>query len=126
VKSFKFPYRYRKSLDWLFEKEKELVDKKTIFTVEHRKKMLDNIKSLKRLLEDYRNDLGLEKEKNKFLNMFIESKLRPPPNRTFVCNHCGFRGKEYRDFCPGCSKDGLGKTPKDYFIISSSDTDSDK
>jgi len=123
---FKFPHRFRKSLDWLFEVEEGIENNPNNHWFIKTRKLLQNVKSLKRLLADYRGSLEIEKERNKVLNMFIEAKLKPPANITYICKHCTFRGKEYRDFCPGCSKDDSGKTPQDYEATSSTDTDSDK
>lgn len=128
MRSYTFPYRFRKAIDWLFETEEKLEsqDVKNGYWFIKTGKLLENVKSLKRLLEDYRVNLSAEKEKNCTLNMFIESRLKRPPNIAYVCKHCTFRGKEYRDFCPGCSKDDSGKTSEEYKVISSTDTDSDK
>lgn len=115
--------RFKKSWDrlWYWEKQSNYLD-----LIANHRKLLKDLNDARKLLEYYRIDYESARELNKVLNMVIESKLKSPPNITYVCKYCTFKGKQYRDFCPGCSKDSTGKKPKDYMIISSTNTDSGK
>ena len=106
IKPYTFPYRFRKAIDWLFKTEEKLEseDVKNGYWFIKTGKLLENIKSLKRLLEDYRVTLDAEEQKNCTLNMFIESRLKQPANITYVCIHCKYRGIDYRAFLPACNQ----------------------
>ena len=105
-------HRFKKSWDRLWYWEKRLGYIK--FIGDYRK-LLTDLNDARKLLEAYRIDYEAERKINSALRMFIESKLKSPPKITYVCKHCDFRGKEYRDFCPGCGKDDSGKRSIDYY-----------
>lgn len=103
--NYRLVHQFKKTWDWLWNLE-ERTELKSI-----KKEFRDT----RKLLEEYERLYRNEREKNTLLNWFIQSKLQRPPNVTFVCKHCTFRGKQYHDFCPGCAKDDSGKTSADYF-----------
>ena len=121
----RFKLLYKIAWNWLFDKIDELKKSNKSFTLEQREKLLEELKNIKFVLEKISLELEGEKIKNAILNRIITEKLATK-NITFVCKNCTFRGKQYHDFCPGCGKDGSGKSVSDYQIISHSNTDNDK
>ncbi len=107
--------QFKRTWDWLWNLNERLKikDLNHKIWITHKE-----VEDCKKLLEDYRIQLEVKQEEVKMLRLIITQTLKPNPIGYYRCLYCEFEGKEYRDFCPGCSKDNTGKTCGDYFKLS--------